>query len=727
MPRPDDPPYGERVLQLAGAMKGRDVWELQIKLIGWGSGSDNEGVGAPMMPVRVTGTFDLATRDAVKRFQTALTLPVTGIADATVFQAIDAEAGKYPVLVHSMRCPCADGKNAGDILCRCEKHPSPGVCTGFGNARFADEFLLDGKKLPDGTKLDKEQLDVYDKQEYPGMDKALLWAVRALMRRATVDRIRVVAGYRCWEDNYHHYGKRRWTHRMGTFHFGKTVEFLHDGTCAEPPPDAPAVCATCEDIRKAAVEKCGFQPRWQEPDRVSVGEVSHLAQPPRNPYAVMVSTVRRREPHIEEYVKTFRESLLPVYKGKIPALSFPLKYNATDLLDPLRGSAQMYFTNNERGPGGLYPIGPSRMWHPGIHLFRPAGSEVYAIADGEIVGCRVGQAVNAHPYGSANFVLIRHKTNDVIWYSLYMHLDAGAADAGSVVPWRKKLHSATAAHVEMDYACPLFTCQNPGPQSFLRPEKGLAAGDWLPLAGGAAAADPKTVLDKKAPDQSSVIEVTATAGDRYVFLQMNNLDLGRNVAADANVTNAIANGTPVGLASPIRVSAGELLGYIGAAPTDAVLGTHGTFLHLEVFGKDQLMTGDGIETIQLASQNDMADRKAAVVKLKAGHFLDQAPDDVLLQTDFTAEIDRQQLAFRSVQLKCRNTWKVDWAAALTASATRWQMDAVARNAIAADMQAYSWWDAVNGNNRLPASPDVWHAHPIAWIMYLTAKLYPPPA
>jgi hypothetical protein len=55
------------------------------------------------------------------------------------------------------------------------------------------------------------------------------------------------------------------------------------------------------------------------------------------------------------------------------------------------------------------------------------------------------------------------------------------------------------------------------------------------------------------------------------------------------------------------------------------------------------------------------------------------------------------------------------------------MDAVARNAIAADMQAYSWWDAVNGNNRLPASPDVWHAHPISWIMYLTAKLYPPPA
>src|SRR5690349_9631457 len=79
MARPATPDYGERVLRLDPPMTGRDVWELQIKLLAWGSGSDPDGIGSPNMPVRVTGKFDRATRDAVKRLQNALTLPVTGV------------------------------------------------------------------------------------------------------------------------------------------------------------------------------------------------------------------------------------------------------------------------------------------------------------------------------------------------------------------------------------------------------------------------------------------------------------------------------------------------------------------------------------------------------------------------------------------------------------------------------------------------------------------------
>jgi hypothetical protein len=732
MPRPADHPYGERVLQIDPPITGRDVWDLQIKLIGWGSGSDNDGIGFPMMPVRVTGKFDAATRDAVKRFQTALNLPVTGVVDTAVFRAIDAEAALYPVLVNDLRCPCARGKNTGEILCRCEDHPQSGsgVCAGFGHARFAGQYLLTGKQLADGTHLDSETLDVYDKQEYPGMDKAVIWAVRALMRRANVNRIRVVEGYRCWHDNYHHYGKRRWIHRTGTFHFGKTVEFYHDGTCQVPPPNPPAICNTCNAIRTIALNKCGFQPRWQEADRVSVGDVSHVAQPPRNAFAVMVSTVRRRERPIDEFVQTFRDSTDPRYGGNVASLSFPLKYNNADSLDPRQGSAQMYFTNSERGPGGQFPIGASRVWHGGIHLFRPAGTEVYAIANGEIVGCRVGEAVNVEPYGSRNFVLIRHTWKNVIWYSLYMHLDNGAANALSPVPWRKRLHELTADHVEMDAPCPLFTAQNPGPQGFLQPEAGLAAGEWRPLVGGAVAADPRVggpALDTKAPPNSQVISVVVPAGNRYVFLQMENQVLGRRVDANAAVTNAIANTTPVGLASPIPVNAGELLGYVAAAPTDNVLSAHGTFLHLEVFSATQLLTGAGIAAIQIASENDVVSRSDAVAKLKNAHLLDGPPDDVLLDTDFTADNDRQQIALRGVQLRCRSAWKMDWQAALTNSATRWQMQAGARNTIGGHMNNYRWWDDVNGNNRLPASPDVWHAHPISWLMFLSNEMYPAPA
>src|SRR5579872_1275215 len=116
MPLPTEhPTYGERILRM-GAPKGLDIWNLQVKLIGWGSGSDNDGIGNTMDPVHLTGEFDSTTRDAVMRFQKAHRLPVTGIVDARVFRAIDAEAALHPVLMFDLRCPCASKKNDGPIL-----------------------------------------------------------------------------------------------------------------------------------------------------------------------------------------------------------------------------------------------------------------------------------------------------------------------------------------------------------------------------------------------------------------------------------------------------------------------------------------------------------------------------------------------------------------------------------------------------------------------------------
>ena len=138
MPRPDKnndahKEYGLRVLQL-GSPKGYDIWELQVKLIGWGSGTENDGIGALMDPVRLTSEFDTTTRDAVLRFQKAHQLPLTGIADSTLMRALDREAALHPVLVHDLKCPCARGDNDGPILCRCTKHDEDGKgqkCDGF--------------------------------------------------------------------------------------------------------------------------------------------------------------------------------------------------------------------------------------------------------------------------------------------------------------------------------------------------------------------------------------------------------------------------------------------------------------------------------------------------------------------------------------------------------------------------------------------------------------------
>ncbi len=148
MARPNDnPDYGARTLQVDPECKGRDVWELQIKLLGWGSGTDNDGIGNFLDPMKVTGTFDARTRDAVKRFQKALTLDVTGIADSAVFQALDREAALYPVLVHQMKCPCAIGANDGPIVCRCNDHAGTAKCTGFGNAEVQRRIPGDGQEV----------------------------------------------------------------------------------------------------------------------------------------------------------------------------------------------------------------------------------------------------------------------------------------------------------------------------------------------------------------------------------------------------------------------------------------------------------------------------------------------------------------------------------------------------------------------------------------------------
>ncbi|MBT3291589.1 MAG: peptidoglycan-binding protein, partial [Victivallales bacterium] len=397
MPRPTDNPYGERLLKFAApVLKGLDVWDLQIKLIGWGSGTDNDGIGNVLDPVRVTGTFDAATRDAVMRFQKAHALPIDGIVNVPVFHAIDREAALHPILMHHLKCPCVHGANDGPILCRCTKHPDggkAGKCEGFGKGRFGGKFLLDGVKLADGTTdLGNEKLDLYDMQEYKGMDKAVLWALRALMHRAELKVIRIQEGYRCWLDNYHHADDIRWRHRRSTFHFGKAVEFYTmDPGCTQGEwKDAVTHCPECEGIRKKAVAKCGFQLRWQEENRVSVAEVSKAARPPATPFSVHVDTVRRLERKDDEFVKSDADAEKPRYGGKLNAMFFPVDLGSG--YDPRIAASQPFFLNTESGPGGWFPLGKSRLLHGGVHLYVGAGTKVRAIADGEIVGCRAGDA-----------------------------------------------------------------------------------------------------------------------------------------------------------------------------------------------------------------------------------------------------------------------------------------------------------------------------------------------
>ncbi|MBI4874536.1 MAG: peptidoglycan-binding protein [Acidobacteria bacterium] len=720
--RPADHVYGEREMQLVPECKGRDVWELQIKLIAWGSGTDRAGIGAPLMPVRVTGSFDRATHDAVKRFQAAAGLPLTGVVDATVFRELDREAARWPVLVETMRCPCAAGKNRPPLRCRCTDHdPDTGQCTGFGKGRQAGNFLLSGKKLPDGTVLDPDNLDIYDMKEYPGIDKALLWALRGMMRRLALNAIHVESGYRCWTDNYNHTDARRWRHRRATFHFGKSVE-LAGGACnhAGLAPNTP--CAVCAGIRDNAVRVCGFQLRWQEPDRVTVAGADFDGPSPAT-RAVHVSTVRRRGREEDEFVQTFTASVRPVFPGKLPVYSFPMDLGQG--LNPRLAPTAPFYLNTESHRGGRYPAGASRIWHGGIHLYAAAGTEVRAIADGELVGCRLNEAETAKAFGSRNFALLRHSWKNSRFFSLYMHLDNGPAAANSAVPWRRKLYLRTKDHAIAVFPCPFFRRVVANNTSRLVPvaghDQGLGPRDWAELQAGAVAVDPRAApapLDDSALEDSEVLPLAAPA-DTYIYRIRAKNVLSQRFAPDAALAGQIAGTDVIGLANPIPVHAGELIGQVAAPPTDAAAGAEGAFVHLETFSGQPLPLGGDLAELAAAGLTQVADRKLITLRLKANDLSGALPSDVWLDMDIKKDgADVCQAAWRNTMLRAPCMWGVNWKAALrTAQVFSFMKDAD-RDRLGDDMNEYCWWAGVNAASPLPGPDAVCHYHPIVLLMQL---------
>ncbi len=754
MPRvTDNPTYGVRKLYL-GCPKGLDVWNLQVKLIAWGSGSDNDGIGNTMDPVRLTGEFDTTTRDAVMRFQLGHKLPVTGIVDGRVFRDIDLEAALHPVVMFDLRCPCARGDNDGPILCRCtgvdaasppqpKPHPDEGKCTtASASSSTPGKFLLDGKKLADDTDISDEKLDVYDKQEYEGMDKTVLWAVRGILHRAKIQfgtdfkNAKVAAGYRCWHDNYHYTDGTRWHHRQTTFHLGKTIEFTIVDKCTEPEwKDTVADCPECRALRQTALEKCGFQSRWHEPGRVSMAEGKKEDRPPSVPFAVGVDTVRLHErksdgalDYTDHFVKTDMDAAAPLYPGSLVGVSFPMPMargvddasEPIDLqwaLDPQFASSEAFFRNIETGPGGFFPIGLSRVWHGGIHLNAAAGAPVFAIADGEIVGCRMGED-EVQPNGSRNFVLIRHEIKaegtwkDKVFYSLYMHLDGEEAKAGATVRWRRELFQRSKDFVEAAVPAPIFEAKQVDGKSRLVPKPGLNAGDANQIDGAEILANTK---DDRLPADFKMYKLAAPLVENYFFTNREGKAMATKFPALPGITNAAV----IGLEQPIKVFAGELIGRIGKAPKEGAP----TFLHMETFSEAELPL-TGTVSIDATDASKIADRKAIVSKLiKDAKLLPAVQDGVLTPAEIKQIFANPPFytKLRSVSLKMPSAWSVKWEDAFAAATSLSFLDDP--NALGTAWDKLNWWDGVkSGKGKLPADPAaIYHYHPIALILQLAYR------
>ncbi len=211
--------------------EGKEIIEIQRILIGW---------GVKEKPVEITGKFDVATEEAVMRFQEAHGHYPSGRFSDNTLQKIKSEISDHRFKMVEYRCRC-------------------GKCGGFGRGMYNNEYLKG-----------KPETEAYHKYEYPGIDLTLIWAVRALMHRAGIDRIKITSGYRCWYDNNRH-------HRRTTNHMGKAVDFVNVSAGQSGSIKDRIEDGECARIREVGIENCGFQAGWYKEGKVSLEMPRHGA------------------------------------------------------------------------------------------------------------------------------------------------------------------------------------------------------------------------------------------------------------------------------------------------------------------------------------------------------------------------------------------------------------------------------------------------------------------
>ena len=200
---------------LARGDQGPHVVELQMRLAGF-RGTLPDGNYGPGTELQV---------QAFQRLVMQMLQP-HGQADIATMAAIAEFGDQHPLDFARLRCPC-------------------GQCGGFGRNRFAGLYH-------NGAKL-----EMYNRYEYPGVHRMLLWTVRAAEFYALPMgwKLRINSGYRCSIDSANH-------NRTSTNHQGKAIDlnvFGTDGTDR----------ARCDTLRHTLEEMANFQNGWNIANRKS--------------------------------------------------------------------------------------------------------------------------------------------------------------------------------------------------------------------------------------------------------------------------------------------------------------------------------------------------------------------------------------------------------------------------------------------------------------------------
>ena len=230
---------------LARGANGPNVIELQMRLAGF-RGTVPDGNYGPGTELQVQAFQRLVMGDQQP----------SGQADAITMAALAQFGDERPLDFTKLRCPC-------------------GQCGGFGRTQFAGLYNKNMK------------LEVYNRYEYPGVHRMLLWTVRAADFYAAQRgwRLTINSGYRCAIDSANH-------NRTSTNHQGKAVDLDiigNDGTDQ----------GRCDTLRHLLEEKANFQRGWNvlnrksyepndiAPTWVHIDVRSYVAEYLRDPYFVL--------------------------------------------------------------------------------------------------------------------------------------------------------------------------------------------------------------------------------------------------------------------------------------------------------------------------------------------------------------------------------------------------------------------------------------------------------
>ncbi len=268
--------------------------------------------------------------------------------------------------------------------------------------------------------------------------------------------------------------------------------------------------------------------------------------------------------------------------------------------------AKRLYKDSENDTLNYYPITAYGWWHNGVHLSGKKNDDIRAIADGKIIYTKLSR--NEGNYGSPNFILIKHELEiddkKVVFYSLYMHLKKvlikkKLIENDEIPDWIKRKVYDKREEVQQGDKGKITAVYSDGSVTLYK-EPTRKSDRLAELHVG----DTFSVLE---PPGSKRMKVKAKNKEGWINYQgkvtlFDNYEL-KNWVFDKDTKKIRKELFSDDLAykGPVRVSAGEVIGYMGNGIEHLEVKEHSTtttkkatLLHFEIFSRTKNNAGKDV-------------------------------------------------------------------------------------------------------------------------------------